>query len=235
MLHKTPGIVLNFIKYRDTSIIVKIYTLAFGVQTYIVNGVRGRSSKGKSSRGSRIALYQPLTLLDLIVYKKLNADINRISESKCSHPFHHIPFDVQKSGIAIFITEILSKTIKEETENPDLFGFLQQSILMLDHMEEHYENFHIQFLLKLSRYLGFAPQSAHEVFQQLHYLANNEELAMKEKAALDELMITGYDRPLKFNNSIRRDLLKIMIQFYKLHIESLGEIRSMQVLREVMR
>ena len=106
MLHKTKGIVLHFIRYSDTSIIAKIYTEAFGLQSYIVNGVRSKSAKNK------IALFQPLTLLDLVVYHKENSTLQRISEMRCAEPYQSIPFKVHKSSIALFTAEILQKTLK---------------------------------------------------------------------------------------------------------------------------
>jgi DNA repair protein RecO (recombination protein O) len=95
MLHKTKGIVIGFIKYGDTSIIAKVYTELYGMQTYIVNGVRSKSSKNK------IALFQPLTILDMVVYHKENRDIHRLSEVKCHVIFHSIPFNQKKISMAI--------------------------------------------------------------------------------------------------------------------------------------
>jgi DNA repair protein RecO (recombination protein O) len=126
MLHKTRGIGLSYLRYRESSIITKIYTEAFGIQTYIVNGVR--SSKSKNNR---IALFQPLPLLDMVVYHKNKEDtVHRISELKCYAPFHSIPFDVIKSSLALFITEILGKTLREEESNELLFRFIEESILI---------------------------------------------------------------------------------------------------------
>ncbi len=108
MLHKTRGIVFKYFKYGDTSIIAKVYTEAFGLQSYIVNGARSTKSKGK------IAFYQPLTLLDLVVYKKKNSGINRISEVRCSQPLKTIPYEITKSSQGVFLSELLYKCIKED-------------------------------------------------------------------------------------------------------------------------
>jgi len=81
MLHKTKGIVLNYIKYSDTSIIAKIYTEAFGLQSYIVNSVRSSKAKNK------IALFQPLTLLEMVVYHKNHQGLQRISEMRTAEPY----------------------------------------------------------------------------------------------------------------------------------------------------
>src|SRR5687767_9141688 len=106
MIFKTRGIVFRFTKFKETSIIVTIFTEHFGLQAYIVNGVRSKSAKNK------IALYQPLTLLNLVVYHRENANIERIKEISCLHPYRTIMADVKKSTLAMFLNELLNKTIK---------------------------------------------------------------------------------------------------------------------------
>ncbi|PWK17825.1 DNA replication and repair protein RecO [Arcicella aurantiaca] len=228
MLHKTRGIVINYIRYRETSVIVKIYTEEFGIQTYIENGVRSAKSKNK------IALFQPLTLLDLVIYHKEGKGIQRISEIKCNAPFQTIPFDIYKSSIALFITEILSKSLHEETTNPHLFHFLHNSILWLDGTEEHFENFHLQFLLRLGTYLGFSPENAHEISHELN-LHNLPVLTKVLEYQLDVLMNTQYDKAPKIDRFSRNQLLDSIILFYRLHVDTLTEVKSLGVLHEVMR
>lgn len=227
MLHKTRGIVLNYIRYRETSIIVKIYTEEFGLQTYIENGVRSSRSRNK------IALFQPLTLLDLIVYHRDNGSIMRISEIKCNTPFQTLPYQFVKTGIALFITEVLTKSLKEESGNPDMFWFLFQSILFLDNQPEAYENFPIQFLLKLSRYLGFAPQQARELMEQIGEVRLTESTEA-ESEALNGLIGRDYDQYLRLPGAVRRSLLEHVLRFYQLHVENFNELRSLPVLKEMM-
>ncbi|MFT4032305.1 MAG: DNA repair protein RecO [Siphonobacter sp.] len=221
MLQKTRGLVLNYLRYRETSIIVKIYTEEFGVQTYIENGVR--SSKGKN----KIALFQPLTLLELVVYFKEKGGIQRLSELKVDQAYQHIPFDITKSTIALFITELLSKTLKEETKNPQLYQFLRESLIWLDLAESGYENFHVWFLLRLSLYLGFEPQTAQQLTLELRDAGYP---IHQELTALDALR---QDPDLKISRSERNYLLEILLKFYELHVEELGEIKSLEVLRAV--
>ena len=228
MLHKTKGIVLNFIKYRETSIITKIYTADFGLQTYIVNGVRSAKSKQK------IALYQPLTQLDLVVYKKPHGDINRLSEVKCASHYTSIPFDIRKSTLAMFITEILGKALKEEAEDSALFYFIAESLMTLDRLEQGFESFHIQFMCRLSTYLGFSILSAEEVFEQVHSHANHTTLAQLEKETLNKLIVSPYDDAPPSNGKIRRELVMLLIQFYHLHIASFGDVKSLSILTEVL-
>jgi DNA repair protein RecO (recombination protein O) len=221
MLHKTRGVVFRFTKYGETSIIVNIFTEVFGLQGYIVNSVRSKSGKNK------IALYQPLTLLDLVVYHRENANINRIKEVKCLHPYQSIPLDIRKSAAAIFMNEVVNKTIKEESHAAELCNFMIESFITLDKMTVKVENFHLVFLLKLSRLLGFGAHNLNEVLGVRAIDPETEKI-------LDDLISSDYADLIFMTNTQRRDILDLLLKFYADHIESLGEMRSMQVLREVM-
>ena len=228
MLYKTRGIALSYIKYKETSIIAKIYTESFGLTAYIVNGVRSKKARHK------VAFFQPLTPLDLVVYHKKNASLNRISELKCPEPLMDLPVNIKKSSIAIFITEILIKTLKGEDENQALFDFMYQSILVLEHLTGHYENFHLQFMLKLSRFLGFAPANAHEIASQLTAAGSKIFMADEDEATIDLFMAEGYANTVKIRNTVRRNILDLVLGFYSIHVDAFGEIRSVAVLNEVL-
>ena len=221
MLHKTRGIVFRFTKYGDSSIIVTIFTELFGIQTYIVNGVRSKTAKGK------IALYQPLTLLDLVVYYKENASIKRIKELKCLHQYQTLSTDIRKSSIAMFISEMLNKTVKDETHAQEIFEFVYHSLVLLDHQENALENFHLIFLIKLSRFLGFGAQQPEEIL-------GGRMLDHQEEELLKTLVTADFTDPIVMTNVQRRNLLEAILRFYAEHIDSLGEIRSVQVLKEIM-
>jgi DNA repair protein RecO (recombination protein O) len=221
MLYKTRGIVFRFTKFGETSIIVNIFTEKFGLQSYIVNGVRSKSAKGK------IALYQPLTLLDLVVYHKENANILRIKEVQCAYPYQSLTSDVKKSSQAMFLTEMLNKTVKEQSHAQELFEFLFQALVILDKQQAGYENCHLIFLLQLSRFLGFEPQLIEEVLQGR--LADS-----KEEELLSELLEADFNDHLIMTAMHRRNLLDLLLRFYATHIDNLGEIKSVQVLREVL-
>lgn len=231
MLHKTRGIGLSYLRYRESSIITKIYTEAFGIQTYIVNGVR--SSKSKNNR---IALFQPLTLLDMVVYHKSKEDtVHRISELKCYAPFHSIPFDVIKSSLALFITEILGKTLREEESNELLFRFIEESILYLDDAETNFENFHIQFLMQLASYLGFGIETVDDLENELKSNHYPQLPDLVEHQNIEQLLFSDYGLSIPLDRTRRIRILEKLIFFYKIHMETLGEVKSMEVLREVLR
>ena len=228
MLYKTKGIVLGFIRYRDTSIIVRIYTETFGLRSYLVNGVR--SAKNKNNK---VALFQPFTLLDLVVYNKPSTDLNYISESKIYQPFHSIPFDIHKTTICLFLSEVLTKVLRNEQDaNIDIFDFLLNSILVLENLEKSFENFHLQFLFRLSSLLGFFSNEADEIGKQLRqagYLFDHEQY-IKEIGALIQ---ADYGSKIQMNHQTRNEILSAMIKFYQLHSEGLGEIKSLTILREI--
>ncbi|MCP9755747.1 DNA repair protein RecO [Lacihabitans sp. CCS-44] len=226
MLHKTKGIVISFVKYKETSIIVKIYTEAFGIQTYIENGVR--SAKGKN----KIALFQPLTLLDLVVYHDTKKEINRISEIKCLYPYHTVTVDIKKSSIGIFINEVLNNSLKEHSENTPLFNFLEDSLRYLDQHEEQIENFHLYFLINYCFYLGFGPDNEDDVVSQLqeHAIPVNNE----EKKLIKELIGQDFGAKLQISKSLRIKALELMLVYYKIHVEGFGNLRSMSILKEVL-
>lgn len=228
MLHKTRGIVINYIRYRETSIIVKVYTEKFGIQTFIENGVR--SSKGKN----KIALFQALSLLDLVIYHDEKKEIHRISEIKSSFPFKTLPYEIHKSSIGMFLDEILNKTLKEHSENHVLFDFLYHSLIFLDKTEEHFENFHLIFLLKYAFFLGFSPQDGKEIATQFRDYSVNIPFDNDYQKLMNQLIVADYQTPILMNRSVRNHLLEVIILFYQLHVEEFGEIKSLQVLREVL-
>jgi DNA repair protein RecO (recombination protein O) len=221
MLHKTRGVVFRFIKYGETSIIVTLFTELFGLQSYIVNGVRSKSGKNK------IALFQPLTLLDLVVYHRANANINRIKEVKCLYPYQSIPTDIKKSALAIFLIEVINRTVKEESHAQELCDFFIRSFITLDQMEERTENFHITFLFKLSRLLGFGAHHVNEVLgARVTSLENEKAIAM--------LLQSEYMDFVSIQNHQRREIIDLVMKFYADHMENLGEMKSIQVLREIL-
>ncbi|MBT2558671.1 DNA repair protein RecO [Hymenobacter sp. ISL-91] len=235
MLIKTRGIVLSHIRYRETSIIARIYTERLGLQSYLVNGVR------KAKPPGRIALFQPLTLLELVAYTSRNGGLTRLSEFRCAEPFRTLPYDVRKSSIALLLSEVVSRVLLEEEENEPLFTFLHDSVLAFDRQETGFENFALVFLLQLSHYLGFGAETGEEITTQVAFATdaaagtNRGPTALRREfdQYLDELIRTPASASIP-NGRVRRELLGVLIRYYQLHVERLGDIRSLAVLSEVL-
>jgi DNA repair protein RecO (recombination protein O) len=226
MLQKTKGIVINYVKYRETSVIVSIYTEAFGMRTYIENGMRSSKAKNK------IALLQPLTMLDLVVFENDQKAIKRISEMKCLYAYQQIPYQINKSSMALFVAELLKKCLKEEVPNSELYIFLEQSFFYLD-KNPNTNNFHLVFLVKLMAYLGFAPThsaTVFEEFQNVNFKTYNSDLFQH----INTLISADYTLKLPINRTQKLELLDMLLSFYRIHIAEFGQLNSHWVLKEVL-
>ncbi len=238
MLIKTRGIVLSYLKYRETSIIARVYTERLGVQNYIVNGVR------KAKPPGRIALFQPFTLLELVAYvARGSGGLTRLSEFRCAEPLQTLPYEVQKSSVVLFLSEVLGRAVREEEQNEPLFEFLHDSILAFDRQTAGSENFALVFLLQLATYLGFGVSTAAELTDQVIMAGHAATargatgpatLRLREfEGYFDELLRNPATSTIP-NGRVRHELLNVLIRYYQLHVEQLGEIRSLDILSQVL-
>jgi len=240
MLHHTRGIAIHAIKFSETSSVVKIYTELFGLQTYIVKGTRKQNAKIKPG------LFQPLTLLDLVVYHKEKSSLQNLKEANFSHPYHSIPFDIRKSSIVLFINELVYKTIHEEEPHPELFSFLFNTCLLLDAADDNISLFHLVFSLQLTRYFGCMPQ--------LNYSGKTPYFNLREgifqsgtpdhrdflDPSMSRLFFQLLQTPEGSGSSIRlpgktRDtLLEMILLYYRLHVPGFREMQSHHILHTVL-
>lgn len=240
MLHKTRGIVLRVTNYSESSVVAKIFTEKLGLQSYLINGVRKPKAKVK------LNMLQPLHLLDMVVYHKPNGGIQKVSDVRNSPILNQLPYDIIKSCIAIFINEILHKSLKQQENDELLFEFLFSSIELLDQTNESVANFHLVLLTKLTRFLGFYPdvsfadtcsffdlkngvftnsQPLHLFFISNPYLTSFISLLRTPLQHFEEL---------KINSVVRKHLLEKLIDFYSLHIDNFGIIKSHEILEDVL-
>lgn len=239
MLYKTRGIVLNHIKYSETSIIVTIYTERFGRQAYIINGVRSKKAKIKAN------LFQALFLLDMEVYFKPKNELQRVKEIQNAFVFTSLPYDIKKSTLALFIAEILYKTIQEQEPNPELFEFLYNTIQLLELKETGLSNFHIYFLTHFTKYLGFFPSNNYSETNCYFDLKAGRFMQIKPMHLfyLDKNLSSIFSQILRFSDRQhenlkidyldRIQLLEKLLEYYALHNEGISRIKSLEVLKEV--
>ena len=239
MLVSTEGIVLHSIKYGESSVIATIYTRDFGRQSYMVNAARTAKSKNKAS------LLQPLFCVSLVAYQKHNSELHRVKELKADLVYQSVPFEIAKSAIAIFLAEVLYKAIHEQESNPEMYDFIKSSVQYFDLIDAGSGNFHLWFLFRLAGYLGFQPQiekagfenwfdlktGSVVHFQPAHPFYANKEITpvLMELASLKIQDLAGF----QITRKVRDSLLSVIIDYYQLHFENLGEIKSLGVLREV--
>ncbi len=238
MIRKTRGIVLHTIRYGESSLIVHAYTEQSGRQSFMVKGVK------KSRKDNRSNLFQPLFILDFEVYHKDTREIQLVKEVSRALPLNSVPFDITKSTQAIFMSEILYRAVKEEEPNPMLAHFLISTIQYLDALVEASPDFHIIFLFQLSRYLGFYPQKPGRAEERYFDLASGRfkfartdpDIQLSETvSSLWVLYMTSDYQQIKgfeMNSTQRKKVLDNLVRYYKLHVDGMGEIRSLEVLHE---
>jgi DNA repair protein RecO (recombination protein O) len=240
MLHKTRGIVLKTTDYGESSVITQVFTEKLGLQSYIINGVK--KPKTKISRN----MLQPLHLLDMVVYHKGAGGVQRISELKTSPVLQSIPYDVIKSSVAMFLNEVLYKSVRQQGTDENLFDFVFSTIEWLDHQTTGLANFHLLFLTQLTRYLGFYPDRF--LCDEADYfdLKNGVFIKYKPDGLLylspphtqnfSRLLQCSFENlpNLKFSNDERRYLIAKLLEYYALHIEGFGNIHSHEILEEVL-
>ena len=267
---KTRAIVLQSIKYGDSSLVVKMLTEEVGVQSFMVKGVFGKKSKMKA------ALFQNMTLLE-IVAEIGGGSLGFIKEISLAHYYKNNTVDFKKTTILIFISELLSKSIAESEPDTALFNYVYESMLWLDEVESSYADFPIIFAIRLSFYLGFFPnidtytegscfdlldgnfktwnndiyqidaelsevfyfmcQQSTDFFQILRFsdsqIQNNSQIFR-----FSDSQIQNNSQVFRFSDSqilkTRRQLLEAVATYYKLHSDNIREIKSLEVLREIM-
>lgn len=239
MLYQTKGIVLNRVQYGETSLIVHIYTEKFGRQSYMVKGGRSKKSKSKSN------LFRPFFLLDMEVYHREGKNIQSLKEARLAETLNSLIFDVHKSSVALFLTEVLSKVLREEEANQELFVFLYNSIRYLDLSDESVELFHLYFLTKLMRFLGFYPQTNWSEDDTCFDMDNGRFVSVynshahclkqEESKVLFDLFNTSIDKlnELKISNYTSKILLRGILNFYALQSQGFSSLKSLSVIEEL--
>lgn len=239
MIEKTRGIVLHQIKYTDSGIVAWLYTRNFGRQSFMIKGIRNRKA------GKHNVFFQPMSVLDLVVYYKESRGMQTLKEFTVSYTPSDIYFNVKKSSVAIFLGEVLASVLREETPNEELFDFIEKSIVYFDNSKEGYSNFHIAFLAGLSSYLGFEPgartSGAERYFDMVNGLfvtfpPDHGNYAGEEiSEILAAFFAASYENVnrIVLTGSLRNDVLDVLVRYYSLHLPGLKKVKSLDVLKEV--
>ncbi|MRX69072.1 DNA replication and repair protein RecO [Flavobacterium resistens] len=235
MLVKTKAIVISSLKFQEKSLIVKCFTLSSGLKSYFV---RDAFSSRKASQ--KIAYFQPFSILEIEAVHKNKGTLENFKEIKSAVPFQSIHTDIVKSTMVMFLSEMLHYSIQEEEKNEQLFLFLETALTWLDHHEE-ISNFHLILLLEITKYLGFYPdiseinlphfemnEGVFTLFQGASVLTEHETNLFKKLVELK------FDNDQKVFHVLERQiLLKILIDYYSLHLEGFKKPKSLEILKEV--
>lgn len=235
MLIKTKAIVLSSLKYQEKSLIVKCFTESDGLKSYFVP-----NAYSNKKANQKIAYFQPLTIIEIEANHKNKGTLEHFKEIRLAHSYYSINTDIVKSTIVIFLSEILHHAIKEEEKNQSLFSFLETALLWFDTHQET-TNFHLILMMEVTKYLGFYPDLTELDFpyfdskegyftpsQSINSLTEHETHLFKRLLQLkfdsDQKIFTGIERQL---------LLKILLDYYTLHLEGFKKPKSLEVLKEV--
>lgn len=237
MLVKTQAIVLSKIRYRDHDIIVKCYTKNRGVVSYLLRGVL------KSKKGSaQIAYFQPLSQLEIEENYRPNQSLQFIKDVKLGVSYRSMHTNILKASIVMFLSEVLSATLKEEEANISLYEFLETTLQWLDH-EKDFANFHLLFLLELSKHLGFYPENSNsdlpyfnlrsgsfELRAQAPYTVSGENLEF-----IKQLLDLKFDnlKAIKLHSKQRQSLLNLFVFYFELHLSDFKKPKSLSILNQV--
>ena len=244
MVHKTKGIVLRQVKYGDTSLVVTCLTEMFGLQSYLVSGVRTISKNGASKAG----FFQPAAMLDLVAYHNELKNLQRLKEYRWDYLYRNIFSDVPRHAVSLFMIELLTKCLKQPEAHAELFYFAEESLQTLDMASEKtVANFPLFFALHLPVFFGFrisnsiiagpqfldlqeggftSQQPAHSFYlEEAEALVVSHILKATRAADLESLSLP---------RELKRKMLQAVESYYALHVPDFGHLRSLPVLKEIM-
>lgn len=233
MVSATPALVLSALKFGDTSLIVRMYTAQLGLQSYLLKGILG-----KKKGGLKAGHFQPLTQMDIVGSSGREGKLGYLREAHIAYPYQTVHTDIRKSTVALFLSEVLSGCLRESEPDEGLFEYLCSALQWLDHQNQ-IANFHIRFLIGLTRFLGLYPDlSAKDApifdLREGAFLSRttlNPSLEGKQLTYFVRFLESDFDSisQIPMNQESRRELLKGLIQFYELHIPGFRKPRSLDV------
>ena len=233
----TKAIVFSSIKYSDTSLIVKCFTLKEGIKSYMLRGIL-KSKKGKL----KTAYFQPLTQLQLITSQSNKSALHTIREAQIAYTYNSIHTNIIKQSIVLFLSEVLSNIIREEEENNALYNYIETALIWLD-THNSISNFHLLFLLNLSRFLGFYPDVSKSKKTGFNLLEGNFTDATHEKLTISGNELTQFKKLLginfdaiekvSFNKKERQQVLRMIIRYFELHLDGFKQPKSLDILETV--
>lgn len=233
----TKAIILTTLKYGDTSLIVKAFTQSDGIKTYLLKGVLA-SKKGKL----KAAYFQPLTQLELVASHRNKGTLESIREAKVSYHYQTIHTQVAKNALTMFLAEMLGNAIHEEEANIPLYNYVETALQWLD-MNDEVANFHLYFLMVLSKYLGFYPDTNHLEAPYFDLLEGefvfkpslNPIISGKNIGFFKQILGINFDEleRIKMNKLERQEVLKSIVLYFELHLQGFRKPKSLAVLNQV--
>lgn len=236
-MDREEGFVLRRVNYGDTGVVVTVFTLNQGIQTFVVHGVRRKKSKIK------LNCFQPFTQVELFYHKKENADLHRLNRVTVLEPYQSIPFDFVKSAQALFLAEVLTKSLERDDPHPDLYRWIKTALKHFDTAQEHFAEFHLYALWQWTPFLGLEPEISDKPYFHLVNAQCTSELSesrylldMQQTKWLKHFLSMPVSQFSKsgLTQQMRKALTDSAVEYHRLHLDNLSNLRSYEVLIEVM-
>ncbi len=237
MLRTSKGIILQRRKFGENGFICNVFTKDYGRQNYIFNGLQPKKKKN-------ISFYlHPLQLMDFEIYFKEGKKLKNVRNANPYIILRDVPYNIYKSSVSIFLAEVINNVVYEESPNHELYEYIENSIIYLDNADNSVPNFHLFFLIHLTKFLGFFPNNNHSEKNIYLDLSNGHFTDSKGKnttgpntaKAILSLMTTRLKdlSSIKFDREARNILLDTIIHYYNIHLEKNVAINSLEIIREI--
>lgn len=240
MLVKTKAVVLRRLKYGDDKMVVDMLTRECGRMPFICR--MAKTQRGQLKR----QMFAPLSIVDIEIDQKLSVQMQHLRNISIATPLNRIAMSPEKTSVALFTAEFLTyATAGEQQRCHDIFDYVESSIKWLDSAEHHYANFHLVLMMRLSRFIGFFPNTEKERKNSFFDLRNscfcdirpshNDFLTPEEAAHISTLLRMDFSNMhlFRLSRAERNRCCDIIIDYYRLHVAGFGEMRSTAVMREV--
>ncbi len=236
---KTRAIVLRAVKYGESGIVADMLTEQMGRVSFMVKVSRSPKSKFHKQ------LFMPLSLLEVDFDYRAKASLQKLRDIRMAVPMTGIALHPHKLAVAMFLAEFLCHATRDESDNAPLFRFVAISLEWLEGVETGLANFHLVFMIRMSRFIGFFPNTdgdgAGKYFDLLgacftsrpplhgHFLAPDE----ASKIAL--LMRLNYKTMhlCAMTRDERNRCTEVILEYYRLHVPGFPALRSLEVLRQL--
>lgn len=237
MFVSSKALVLHKTKYSDSGVVVKVFTEKYGTQTFIVKNAF--SPKNRHLQ----ALLSPLSMLELhFDDRKLNQLIY-LKEVTCYQQYRNIPYNIIKSSLLMFYGELLYRLLYDYGEDRQLYSFIEQQMSMLDESLQVRPDTHIDFMIRMSRILGFAPVPNFDDERQIFSIPQSsfvhdwmdEEQNFSPMASKVLFAMMSDAMPQPAPKAIRNELLYGMLRYFKHHNEHIGKIESVSILADILK
>lgn len=238
MLTKTEAIVLHTTKYGEGRIIVDMFTRAMGRLSFIVPLPKTEKARIKKQ------YLQPLTMLALEADIRPHRQLQKLRDAALLTPMPSIVSDPKKLMIGLFVSEFLYHALKSEQQNELLFDYVHTSLAWLDNTTDRpVANFHLVFLMRMSRFLGFYPNLEDDGpffdMRNATFCSNiplhRDYLQPQEASHIRLLMRMDYPTMhlFRLNRLERNRIVELLLAYYRLHLPAFPELQSVSVLQEL--